>query len=268
MSGGVFYLPHGGGPLPLMGDAGHAGMVALYHELAGAIAGSPAVVVVTAHWEAEHTMFSGAARPGMLFDYYGFPPETYTYSYPAPGAPALAERATGLLKAAGVEAGIDDERGYDHGTFVPMMLLRPEADVPVLQMSLLKSLDATQHIAVGRALAPLLADGIVIIGSGMSFHNLGAFLGGRRIPENADRHFDDWLNDVLVGSGHDADARAQRLANWVEAPGARACHPREEHLLPLHVCFGAASAAGVTAGNIFREPLMGYMTSGFARHMA
>lgn len=266
--GPVYYLPHGGGPLPLMGDPNHAGMVALHRGLAERVAGCPAVVVVTAHWEAAHTSFSGAERPAMLFDYYGFPPETYTYRYPAPGAPELAKRAGSLLAAAGLESEIDGSRGYDHGTFVPMMLIRSEADVQILQMSLLSSLDPAAQIAVGRALAPLLAEGVAIVGSGMSFHNLGALLGGRRIPEGADRDFDSWLDAALTDPDLGEDERADRLAHWQDAPGARAFHPREEHLLPLHACFGAASAAGYSAESIFREPLMGYMTSGYAWNVA
>jgi len=246
-----------------MGDPAHAGMVDLHRSLSGAIADCSAAVVVTAYWEEDVTTFSGADRPSMLFDYYGFPPETYEYAYPAPGAPELAAQARELLRGAGVDAGIDAERGFDHGTFVPMMLIRPDADIPVLQVSLLKSLDPAAHIEVGRALAPLLADGAAIVGSGMSFHNLGTLLGNRSIPENADVAFDDWLNETLTVPSLDETERAARLADWAAAPGARACHPREEHLLPMHVCFGAASAAGLAAENIYRERLMGYATSGF-----
>jgi 4,5-DOPA dioxygenase extradiol len=130
MSREIYFLPHGGGPLPLMGDPGHQGIVDLMRGLGDRLAGRPAAVVVTAHWEAEAVALSGAERPPLLFDYYGFPPETYDYVYPAPGAPELARRAAALLGAAGLASRIDAERGYDHGTFVPMMLIRPEADTP------------------------------------------------------------------------------------------------------------------------------------------
>lgn len=259
--GGIHFVPHGGGPLPLMGDSGHAGIVETMQGLGPAIEGSSAVIVVTAHWEADTFRFCGAANPGMIFDYYGFPPEAYEYSYPAPGAPELARQASALLSGAGIDNGTDPVRGYDHGTFVPMMLVRPQADIPILQMSLLSSLDPASHISAGRALAPLLAQGVTLIGSGLSFHNLRALLRGEAIPDGADRAFDEWLNETLCDP--DADGNA-RLAGWELAPGARACHPREEHLLPLHVCFGAADAVGRTARNIFRGDLMGYRTSGFS----
>lgn len=263
MTGHVYYIPHGGGPMPLMGDPRHAAMTAMLRGLEPETAGNAAIVVVTAHWEGQVVEFSGAARPGMLFDYYGFPPETYEYVYPAPGAPDLAARAVDLLATAGIDGRIDNARGYDHGTFVPMMLIRPDADVPVLQMSLLASLDPAAHIAVGRALAPLLADGVTMIGSGLSFHNLRALIQGQPISDGADAAFDDWLNDTLLGDDLDGAARTDALSDWSAAPGARACHPREEHLLPLHVSYGAASGAGLTGESIFRERLMGFMTSGF-----
>jgi len=222
-----------------------------------------AVAVVTAHWEEDAVTFSGGARSELIFDYYNFPPETYEYAYPAPGAPELAERARTLLEGAGIAARIDPARGYDHGTFVPMMLIRPEADLPILQISLLGSLDPAAHIAYGRALAPLLAEGVVLIGSGLSFHNLRALLRGEGIAPGADVAFDDWLNETVAGPELDATNRDARLSDWKSAPGARDCHPREEHLLPLHVCHGAAAEAGLMAANNFREDLMGYRTSGF-----
>jgi aromatic ring-opening dioxygenase catalytic subunit (LigB family) len=263
MSREIYFLPHGGGPLPLMGNPGHKGIVDLMRGLGARLAGPPAVVVVTAHWEAEAVAFSGAERPPLLFDYYGFPPETYDYVYPAPGAPELARRAAALLGAAGLASRIDAERGYDHGTFVPMMLIRPAADIPILQMSLLASLDPAAHIAVGKALAPLVDDGAVLIGSGLSFHNLGALLRGTPMPADEDRAFDDWLNETLLDPALGAAERDARLAAWAAAPGARFCHPREDHLLPLHVCHGAAAAAGLRPANIYRDRLMGFMTSGF-----
>ncbi len=259
----VYYLPHGGGPMPLMGDARHKSMVALMRGLAEPVSKSRAVVVVTAHWEADAVTFSGAPNPGMLFDYYGFPAETYEYDYPAPGAADLAGEARDLLRAAGLEARIDTERGYDHGTFVPMMLIRPEADIPVLQMSLKKGLDPAAHIAAGHALAPLLDHGVTLLGSGMSFHNLRTLIQGDPKPNGEDEAFDDWLNETVLVAGLDDAERAARLTDWRNAPGAEFCHPREEHLMPLHVCYGAAAETGLGGESVYRERLLGVMTSGF-----
>ncbi len=259
----IYFLPHGGGPLPLMGHDGHRNLTAMMRGLGDEVAGSSAVIVVTAHWEEPVVTYSGAAHPPMLFDYYNFPPETYEYDYPAPGAPDLARDAQALLNVAGIKSAMNMERGFDHGTFVPMMLIHPDASIPVLQMSLLASLDPTDHIAVGKALAPLLDRNITLIGSGLSFHNLNVLLRGQALPDGKDRAFDDWLNATLTDSNLSEADRENRLACWADAPGARLCHPREEHLLPLHVCYGAASAAGYRAEVIFREPLLGSMTSGF-----
>jgi len=259
----VFYIPHGGGPMPLMGHSGHHSMSDMLRNLEDQIADSRAIVLLTAHWEEDIINFSGAQQPTMLFDYYNFPPDTYEYNYPAPGAPEIANMARDLLDVAGLDSRIDPVRGFDHGTFVPMMLMRPKADIPILQTSLMSSLDPAAHIAVGKALSPLLDQGVTIIGSGLSFHNLRALLSGGPKPNAEDEDFDEWLNSTLVGGGHLEAARTERLVNWKEAPGAQFSHPREEHLLPLHMCYGAAAAAGLTAENIFREDLMGYRTSGF-----
>jgi len=262
MTADVYFIPHGGGPLPLMDDPAHTEITALMRGLEGQVAECRAIAVVTAHWESDAVQLSGGSQPPLLFDYYNFPPETYEYVYPAPGAPDLAREAAGLLAAAGINAQIDTARGFDHGTFVPMKLIRPAADIPILQISLLASLDPDEHVALGRALSPLLNQGVSLIGSGLSFHNLGALRGPPRTGTE-DEAFDSWLNDTLLGPDFSDAQRAERLAHWSAAPGARFCHPREEHLLPVHVCYGAASAAGLAGGNIFRDRLMGFMTSGF-----
>lgn len=249
--------------MPLLNDPNHAGMIAMMGRLRPLVADSAAFIVVTAHWEEYRVTLSGGPNPGMLYDYYGFPPETYEICYPAPGTPDLAAEAQEMLAAAGIDAGLDTERGYDHGTFVPMIMLREEADIPVLQVSLLASLDPALHMAAGRALAGLMRPGVTMIGSGLSFHNMDAFRA--RSGEGADqaKAFDDWLNDTLLGADTKEADRAAALSNWAEAPGARFSHPREEHLLPLHVCCGAASAAGLQGENIFREDMFGYAVSGF-----
>lgn len=263
----IFYIPHGGGPLPLMGDPAYARLAAMLGGLNGSFDGCKAIILVTAHWEEAQPCLGAAARPAMLFDYYGFPAETYRYSYPAPGAPELAEQAAAALSAAGFAPASDPDRGFDHGTFVPMMLIRPEADIPILQMSLLASLDAARHLALGRALGGLLGPDVALIGSGFSFHNIGALIGrpgsdpgdGRALA----KAFHDWMDETVCGTALDPAERGRRLQAWETVPGARFCHPREEHLLPLHVCQGAAEAAGLTATQIFGEPVKGYQTSGY-----
>jgi 4,5-DOPA dioxygenase extradiol len=264
----ILFIPHGGGPLPLMDNPGYARLSAALRELGPILQGAAAIIVVTAHWETARPCLTNASRPGMLYDYYGFPEQAYQITYPAPGAPALAKSVAQALAAAGLEAEFDDERGFDHGTFVPMALMRPEADIPILQMSVLASLDPAQHISMGAALAPLLADNIVLIGSGFSFHNLKA-LQGRLDEQEAQqgqslaKEFHDYLDHAVCASELRDEERKQLLVNWEKAPGARFCQPREEHLLPLHVCYGAAHRASASGTRIFGEPVKGYQTSGY-----
>jgi aromatic ring-opening dioxygenase catalytic subunit (LigB family) len=171
----------------------------------------------------------------MLYDYYGFPPESYTITWPAPGSPSLAARVRALLGEAGIDTAADAARGYDHGTFVPLKLTYPEADIPAVQLSLREGLDPAEHVAIGRALEPLRDEGIFIVASGMTFHNLRAFRDPR--AGAVSEAFDAWLRESLVLA---PDARDERLARWTSAPAARAAHPREEHLIPLMVAAGAA----------------------------
>jgi aromatic ring-opening dioxygenase catalytic subunit (LigB family) len=177
--------------------------------------------------------------------------------YPAPGSPALAAEIRGLLGRAGIASGADDRRGYDHGVFVPFLLMFPDADIPVVQVSLLHTLDAGQHLAVGRALEPLRDKGVLIVGSGMSYHNMYNFRANSHALDTASQQFDVWLADALADPG----TRERKLAHWDEAPGARASHPREEHLLPLMV---AAGAAGEDAGRqVYNDTIWGKQLSGF-----
>jgi Uncharacterized conserved protein len=199
-----------------------------------------AILTISAHWEEEVATVLGAERPPMLYDYYGFPPESYEFKYPAPGSPELAERVSDCLGRAGLASRVDPSRGFDHGSFVPLMLMYPEADIPCLQLSLLSSLDPGEHLALGRALRDLADQDILVIGSGFSFHNMRAFdwSGERRKDERNDA-FQDWLVETCCGP-RSQDEREQRLSAWEGAPSARYCHPREEHLLPLQVCVGLA----------------------------
>lgn len=199
-----------------------------------------AILVVSAHWEERGFTFTGAeAHPGLVFDYYGFPPDTYRLAWPAPGAPWLAERGMELLQQAGLPTGIDAARGFDHGVFVPMKVAFPEAGIPCVQLSLVTGLDPALHLAAGRALAPLRKEGVLLIGSGMSFHNLRAY-GDPRIEEPSIA-FDNWLEAAATA---DANERMALLTRWTDAPFARLCHPREEHLVPLMVTAGASDEAG------------------------
>ena len=244
----VAFLPHGGGPWPFveMGlpKAELDSLAGYLRQLQALPAVKPkALLVVSAHWEEKVPTVMTAARPPIFYDYYGFPPESYRIPWPAPGDPVLASRVRELLGAAGFTTAEDGERGYDHGTFIPLKLTYPDADVPTIQLSLKKGLDPAEHLRMGRALAPLRDEGVFILGSGMSFHNLRAF-GDPRAPELA-RAFDAWLQETSTSDATDRDAR---LTAWTKAPHARVVHPREEHLVPLMVVAGAAGAdRGVTS---------------------
>jgi aromatic ring-opening dioxygenase catalytic subunit (LigB family) len=256
----AIYLPHGGGPWPFV-DLGmpkaELDDLAKYLRDVRAVPKSPpkALLVVSAHWEEKVPTVMTAERPPMLYDYYGFPPESYRVTWPAPGDPALAARVRDLLGAAGFASAEDPARGFDHGTFVPLKLAWPDADVPTVQLSLKEGLDPREHLAIGRALAPLRDEGVFVIGSGSSFHNMRGFRDRRLVPQAEE--FDRWLRETIEQG---AEARDRRLADWANAPSARAAHPREEHLLPLMVVAGAAgSDRGRTA---YRGAMMGMALSG------
>ncbi|HEY8356310.1 MAG TPA: class III extradiol ring-cleavage dioxygenase, partial [Ramlibacter sp.] len=213
------------------------------------------------HWEESEVTISSGSAPGMVFDYYGFPPETYQIRYPAPGDPVLAGRVRQLLVQAGWPARLDPERGYDHGTFSMMKAIYPDAEVPVVQVSLKQSLDPAEHLAIGRALAPLRDEDVLIIGSGLSSHNLRERGPQMAAPSNA---FDRWLRGVLANP--DPALRDEALAHWEQAPFARLNHPAEDHLMPLMVAAGAAGADPATP--IYGELFMGFMTASSFRFSA
>lgn len=236
----VVFVPHGGGPWPFVEMGFPPADVATLAGYLRSVRDVPpvpprALLVVSAHWEAPVPTLMTSAHPPMLYDYYGFPPESYTITWPAPGSPWLASRTRALLSQAGIDTAADESRGYDHGTFVPLKLTYPEADVPVVQLSLREGLNPAEHIAIGRALEPLRDEDVFIVASGMTFHNLRAFRDPR--AASVSEAFDGWLRESLV---LDAETRNQRLAGWASAPAARAAHPREEHLIPLMVAAGAA----------------------------
>lgn len=259
----VVCIPHGGGPLPVMGDPSHARMIEFLRGIEGSIGRPSAIVVVSAHWECARPTITSGSAPGLIYDYGGFPDEMYRLRYPAPGSPDLAGRLAALLTAAGFEPELDPSRGFDHGMFIPLLLMYPDASIPVVQLSMLSSLDPAAHIAIGAALAPLADDDVLILGSGFTFHNMNAFgpthpvTGGD--PDN--EAFEAWLGDVCTNPDLSEAERTDRLVGWAGAPGARWCHPREEHLLPLHVCYGAG---GGPATQVFDDLVLGKRASGHA----
>jgi aromatic ring-opening dioxygenase catalytic subunit (LigB family) len=235
----TYFLSHGGGPWPWMKDQyGHAydKLEASLVDIKRQIKVRPkAVLVVTSHWESENFSASSGQAPGMIYDYGGFPPETYRIRYPAPGLPELAERTAALLAAAGHVSGVDPNRGFDHGTFSMLYPIYPDADMPVVQLSIRHGYDPQEHIAAGRALAPLREEGVLILGSGLSYHNLRRFGPSGHEDSHA---FDAWLRHTLLDLP--PPERTAALLRWSEAPSARLAHPHEDHLMPLMVALGAA----------------------------
>ena len=258
----AIFLPHGGGPCFFMdwtwgpADTWHAterflqGIAATLPEL------PKALLVVSGHWEEPAFTASAAPAPSLIYDYSGFPEHTYRLTWPAPGDPALAARVAALLKQAGLPSAISPSRGYDHGVFVPLKVAFPQAQVPVVTLSLAASLDPALHLAAGRALAPLREEGVLIVASGMSFHNLRGYL-RPETPARA-RAFDEWLTAAVESP---APQRNQLLAGWREAPFAAYAHPREEHLIPLMVAAGAGGNA--PGARIFHDEPMGAALSAY-----
>ena len=257
----TLFIPHGAGPCFFMewtrGPADTWDKTAAW--LKGLVAGLPerpkAILVVSGHWEEPQFTVGASPKPPMLFDYYGFPEATYRLRFDAPGSPALAERTRELLGAAGFATAEDVSRGFDHGVFVPLLLATPQADIPVVQLSLRSDLDPTAHLAAGRALRPLRDENVLIVGSGMSWHNLQGFSPAFTAKSAA---FDAWLGEAI----EDPVRRDAALRRWEEAPYAREAHPREEHLAPLFVAAGAAD--GEPGRVAFRDMAMDVAMSGYA----
>lgn len=259
----TLFIPHGGGPCFFMDPAGGPPdpmWRAMQAHLAGLIASLPerprAILLVSGHWEAPvATVHVGDGHP-LLFDYFGFPDHTYRLDWPARGAPAVARRAAALLRDAGFATGEEATRGWDHGVFIPMMVAVPDADIPLVQLSLRADLDAQAHMSLGRALAPLRDEGVLIVGSGMSFHNLRAR--GADVTPVAD----EW-DAALTAAVTDPDpaSRAARVAAWEELPHARFAHPHAEHLLPLMVALGAGGEGAAVRD--YRDVVMGWVVSGY-----
>jgi aromatic ring-opening dioxygenase catalytic subunit (LigB family) len=220
-----------------------------------------AIIVISAHWEEPVIAITAAASPPLLFDYHGFPAETYEYQYPAPGSPKLAERVEGLLQGAGIDSRLDHQRGFDHGMFVPLMMMYPEADIPCIQLSLAASLDAAEHLRIGQALATLKDENLLILGSGFSFHNMQALMNKNDDSiDQCNQEFETWLAQTCSDQSLSEQERETRLVGWELAPHARYCHPREEHLLPLQVCYGVGQSAATT---VFQDKVAGFFSSAY-----
>lgn len=246
------YIPHGGGPCFFM-DWNPAGMWdkmgAYLKRLPSDVGEKPkALLIVSAHWEEAEFTVQTKPAPGMFFDYYGFPPHTYELSYPARGSEAIAARVQALATQAGITVAADSQRDFDHGVFIPMLLAWPDAEIPTLQLSLKAGLSPEEHIALGKALAPLRDEGVLIIGSGMSFHSIPRLMGRGSGSGPASHAFDNWLTQTAAGD-------INGLTSWASAPGAHECHPREEHLIPMMVVAGAAD--GDTVRRTYHEDNLG-----------
>ena len=246
----TYFVSHGGGPWPWIVDQMPGDWTLLTESLRAMpvdIGRTPrAVVCVSAHWETDVFTVQTNPNPPMIYDYGGFPDFTYSLQYPAPGSPEVAARVVELLGGAGIPVRTDAERGYDHGMYAPLYVAWPDADVPIIQLSILRSYDVDAHLAAGRALAPLRDEDVLLVGSGFSFHNLSLFGPAGQEPS---RQFDGWLADTMLRA--DPAERSERLRRWETAPSARRAHAAEDHLVPLFVAVGAAE--GEEAVRVYHE---------------
>jgi len=257
----VLYIPHGGGPLPLLEDIGHQKMVAFLEEIVKSITKPSAILVISAHWEEKKVTITSGAAPSLIYDYYGFPDKSYQIHYPVKGEPQLAKKVHQLLQESGIDAILDEQRGFDHGVFVPLKIMVPDASIPCVQLSLTSDLDPEHHIQIGAALSELRKSNVLVIGSGLSFHNMEAFMSNTSAESDANNEtFQQWLIETCTNESLTEGERRKKLINWANAPFARYCHPREEHLLPLHVCCGMANSA---AKVIFYDEVMSKKTCAF-----
>lgn len=242
--GQVIYISHGGGPLPILGDASHESMVKFMKTLPSKLHKPKAIVVFSAHWEEDIIKVQSNIQPDLIYDYYGFPEVSYQLKYNSKGQPELAKEITETLIESGVSCELSKDRPYDHGSYIPLMLMYPEADIPVIQVSLSHSLKAQTHYNIGKALQPLMSRNILWIGSGFSFHNMRAFdFSGTNTIDQKNDAFQNALIEICC-HGSFTPHKAQALLQWDQLEGARYCHPREEHLLPLHICVGLAESRG------------------------
>lgn len=254
----ALYIPHGGGPLPLLNHSGHKSLIRFLKEIGKKLQPPSAIIVISAHWEQSIPSLTAGESPPLIYDYSGFPPEAYEIEYPAPGSPGLAEKLVSMLENAGIHSRLENRWGFDHGMYVPLKLMYPDARIPCIQLSMVNGLDPKQHIELGRALRPIAGGNILILGSGFSFHNMREF--GRQEPDPKNIAFDNWLKETMTDPGLSPSERKHRLIHWEEAPHARYCHPREDHLIPLHVCYGLAQAP---ADLVFNDIVLGKKSCAF-----
>ena len=232
----AIFLSHGSPDLPLH----HSPVGEFLQQLGKQIERPKAILCISAHWMSPQAVISTASHPKTHYDFNGFPAELYSLKYPAPGAPELAEKVVDLLTAAGIESSVNAHRGLDHGAWVPLMLMYPDADIPITQLSIQPNLGTAHHLLLGQALQPLCDEGVLVLASGSATHNLGE-LGGdlfNAIPPDWVNQFTDWLNDAVTAGKVDDLLNYRKLA-----PYAINNHPTEEHLLPLFVAMGAAKQA-------------------------
>ncbi len=261
--GTVLFIPHGGGPLPILGDPRHKEIIKFLKNIKFRINKPSSIIVISAHWEEDEVNITSGEKPSLIYDYYGFPEESYKITYPAPGNSKLANKIKNLLKAKDINSKLNPERGFDHGVFIPLKIMYPEASITCVQISLLKNLDPKKHIEMGKALSSLMDENILILGSGMSFHNLNILLSGSESTDSdnaKNKEFDDWLVNVCAGDKLNNVEKEKALIEWIKAPSARFCHPREEHLIPLHVCYGIKNKK---ADLVFNDNVIGKKVSAF-----
>ena len=261
--GTVLFIPHGGGPLPILGDPRHKEIIKFLKNIKFRINKPSSIIVISAHWEEDEVNITSGEKPSLIYDYYGFPEESYKITYPAPGNSKLANKIKKLLKAKDINSTLNPERGFDHGVFIPLKIMYPDASITCVQISLLKNLDPKKHIEMGKALSSLMDENILILGSGMSFHNLNILLSDSESADSdnaKNKEFDDWLVNVCTGDKLKNVEREKALIEWIKAPSARFCHPREEHLIPLHVCYGIKNKK---ADLVFNDNVIGKKVSAF-----
>jgi 4,5-DOPA dioxygenase extradiol len=239
MTAPVLYLSHGAPPL-----ADDARWTRELADWSATIERPKDILMVSAHWEAAPVALSSTTGAPLLYDFWGFPQHYYEVTYAAPPAPGLAARAERLLTDAGLSVARDESRGLDHGAYVPLVEMYPEADIPVVQLSL-PTLDPSTLFAVGERLAPLREEGTLVVGSGFTTHNLRWFnpgAGADGTPPAPSREFDHWAQEAMAAQNIDA-----LLDMLNKAPAARQAHPRTEHWAPLYVALGAAAGGGSLA---------------------
>lgn len=240
-------MPESSPPLPVV-FVSHGSPMLVFEEIpardfmAGLALTLPrpkSILCISAHWTTAAPTASGARQPETIHDFYGFPDELYGLHYPAPGAPELADRVHEVLAAAGMACAIDPAYGLDHGAWNPLMLIYPEADIPVTQLSIQPQLGPAHHLTLGRALAPLRGEGVLILATGGVVHNLRQFHVDRERPADWALSFDAWVAERIAAGDSEALVRYRQT----RPDGAKA-HPTDEHFMPLFVAMGAGGGKG------------------------